>query len=199
MSMDDNIPRSDPYQVPIPPPPPGFSHEPTVPSHFEQLTPTTPASPPQVAPTVRATPPIPIPKPPKRRKPVKAFSKRTALILWGSMLGVICLCALLIVIAVVTRPWTTVREYTGSGGGVTTLTVPNYWRVSWQCSLQEGATTPQPFIIEAYENGQRSTLVSDTCQSARQSGVSAQQTQGGNVILYVTADATSSWTIDVQT
>lgn len=196
MNQDD-IPRSDPYSptypnydhVPIPPPPPGFGVEPTLPSHFA------------VPPTVKASPPPapPVPKWPKPPKQIKAFSKRTALIAWGSMFGVICLCALLVLIAVVTRPWTTVREYTGSGGGVTTLTVPNYWRVSWQCSLQEGATTPQPFIIEAYENGQRPTLVSSTCQSARQSGVSAQQTQGGNVILYVTADATSSWTVDIQT
>lgn len=196
MSMDDNIPRSDPYQVPIPPPPPGFSHEPTVPSYFEQLTPTTPVSPPQVAPTVKAGTPIPMPKP---RKPVKAFSKRTALILWGSMLGVVCLCGLLIMIAVVTRPWTTVHEYAGSSGNTVSVNVPTYWRVAWQCNLQEGATTPQPFIIESYVNGQRSTLVSETCQANRQSGVSAQQTQGGNVVLYITADPTSSWIVDVQT
>ena len=197
--MDDDVPRSDPYQVPIPPPPPGFSHEPTVPSYFEQFMPTTPISPPPLTPTVKASPPIRTPVPPRRPKQIKAFSKRTALIAWGSMFGVICLCALLILIAVVTRPWTTVHEYAGSSGSVVTFTAPTYWRVSWRCDLQSGESVPQPFIIDTSVNGGRQySLVSDTCQ-VNHSGVSAQQTQGGTVTLYITADPTTNWVVDVQT
>lgn len=194
MSTDDNAPRSDPYSdtypnyghIPIPPPPPGFQSEPTVPPHFG-LMPTAKASLPP-----RSTPP----KGPKKRR--REISPRRAIALYGAIvIGAII--AIIIGSSIVNNQphWTFFHTYDSyyTSHVAEALAVPRTWRIAWQCTQDSGST---PFVIDIYDGNGAPLypgLVRVNCQNGTQRGFTGALPPG-NIIVDIRSLAV--WTADIQ-
>lgn len=203
---DEPIQGSDPYSDPysstdqntmqeplygpasIPPPPPNFNAEQTIPPPYRQVSPTVKAAPPHA--------PI-VPKKPKQRK---ALSTRKAIAIYLSMPIVACVLLMITINVInhVEHAWTTTHTYTGSKNDSEQFTVSNTWRISWLCA--QTSDTPQTLTVSVYTDNNAllyDSAVYGYCSYTPEGGISNVLLQGGNVILKITTDS-SNWTVNIQ-
>lgn len=97
------------------------------------------------------------------------------------------------------QTWTTTHTYSGSGQKKTeTITVPNDWKIQWQCDPTSFSGMNYNVII-GVDNSDGTyadpVAINDMCKSGNTSG-ETEERKAGNVYLDVNSEG--SWTITVQ-